>query len=153
VRISTYGSGTVTVILLKRQDVSENPSVVFSNTTLAVTGSTASLGTILVCVKSAASTNATLEKSTAGNLYHAQPFNNTAAAKYVTSYNLTTTPTVGTSTPAFTIIVPANGTVVVDQTIPIGFATGISYCITGAVTDADTTAVAVDDVHGLIVYS
>ena len=60
-------------------------------------------------------------------------------------FNMTTAPTVGTSTPIITIGVP-NGTTVELGTIAgvagFRFSTGISYCTTGAIGDTDATVIA-----------
>jgi hypothetical protein len=112
----------------------------------------ASGGPTLARVKAAASTNATSLKGSAGQLYGYALFNNTASAKFVKIYNKASAPTVGTDTPAFTIIVPASGGANVEWSMGIPLGTGVAYAITGAVADSDTTSTAADDVHGLILY-
>ena len=96
---------------------------------------------------SAATTNATLVKSTAGNVYGIWISNTSASTRYLKLYNLTVAPTVGTSTPAMTIAIPAGfcGDLNVG-THGISFTTGISLAITGAYADADTTAIAAGEV-------
>jgi hypothetical protein len=103
-------------------------------------------------VKAAASTNATSVKTSAGQVYGWALFNNTASAKFFKIYNKASSPTVGTDTPAFTIIIPASGgtNVAWPQGVPLG--TGIAFAITGAVGDSDTTSTAADDVHGVLLY-
>lgn len=103
-------------------------------------------------VISAASTNATLLKSTAGRVYGYQLSNTTAAWKFFKLHNLTTAPTVGTSAVAMVIAIPPNLSVAVEQTVPITFSTGISYSITNAYADNDTTAVAAGDVIGTVLW-
>lgn len=96
---------------------------------------------------SAATTNATNVKASAGTLYGLYATNNGAAARYLKLYNLATAPTVGTSTPVMTLMIPAGGGITVP--IPpqgINFSTGIAYALTGAITLADTTAVAASEV-------
>lgn len=93
-------------------------------------------------VNSAATTNATAVKASAGKLYSITASNTGAAVAYVKLYNLAVAPTVGTSTIVLTIPVPAGGTV----NIPFGaaglqFSTGIALSITNLGTDADATAV------------
>jgi hypothetical protein len=96
---------------------------------------------------SVATTNATSIKATAGTLWSIVVSNVNAAARFVKVYNLATAPTVGTSVPAFTIAVPANGTVTVSGGANgIRFATGISLAITVGAADSDTAAVAANDV-------
>jgi hypothetical protein len=100
---------------------------------------------------SAATTNATSTKTTAGSLFEITASNMSAAVKYVKLYNKASAPTVGTDVPVLTIPVPANGVV----SYEFGangkrFTTGIAFAITGAQAIADTTAVAAGDVqvHG-----
>lgn len=104
-------------------------------------------------ITAAAGTNATNVKATAGRVFGWTFYNNTAAIKVVRLYNLATAPTVGTSVPAYNVVIPPSSTV--SQTLPVGAAhtTGIAYSITGAIADLDTTAVAANDVIGCIFYS
>jgi hypothetical protein len=104
-------------------------------------------------INSAATTNATSIKASAGTLYSIAVSNVGAAAAFVKLYNLTTAPTVGTSTIALTIPVAASGVV----TIPFGsqgmrFGTGIALAITNLVADTDTTAIAAGQVKVLTSY-
>lgn len=127
--------------------ISGTPSVNGTPVTYATNGTTTS------SLNSAATTNATLVKSSAGIIYTIQANNTTAAAKYLRLYNLTTAPTVGTSTPVMVITIPAASSI----TVPIGlvglkFSTGISYAITNAAAYLDATAVAAGDVQLLINY-
>jgi hypothetical protein len=116
--------------------------------THAVTGSGNFLtapgpGTTLNSV-SAATTNATLIKSTAGNLTELTVFNPTAALVYVKLYNKTSAPTVGTDVPVLTIPVPVNGMISLNfGTQGKRFATGISFAITAGPLATDVAAVAV----------
>lgn len=110
-------------------------------------------GTAIAKILTAATTNATLVKSTAGRLYGYVLTNTTAATKFVRLYNLTTAPTVGTSVPVMVVAVPPNNTVVAEMTIPVAFATGISYAVTGAFADLDATVVAAGDVVGALLYA
>ena len=115
--------------------------------TTAVTGTTLPVTPTTTFTNSAASTNATLIKSTAGTLWSAVVSNVAASARYLKFFNLTTAPSVGTSVPVFTVLVPAGGTVVVEGGANgIRFGAGISLAITGAAGDLDTTAIAAGDV-------
>lgn len=155
-RVSTYGSGTVTAVPYLREGISESPGVVIQGnvtTNSPVANGALVIGGTIARVKTVAGTNATLIKAGAGNIYSAQFFNNSAAAKFVKFYNKNTAPTVGTDTPAFTLIVPANSNITFYPPIAVRLVTGISYAITGAIADTDTTATAVDDVHGYIMYA
>lgn len=101
-------------------------------------------------VSAAASTNATLAKASAGDIFHIEATNTTAALKFLKIYNKASAPTVGTDTPVLTIpLQPSNVPTV--RTFPKGmyFSTGIAYAITGAAADADTTALVAGDVVGV----
>lgn len=103
-------------------------------------------------IKAAASTNSTNLKVSAGVVLGYALYNNTASAKAFKFYDKATAPTVGTDTPAFTVIIPASGGANIEFSSGIPFSTGIGYGITGATADADTTATAVDDVHGMVLW-
>lgn len=103
-------------------------------------------------VKAAATTNATSLKASAGVVLSYALYNNTASAKYFKFYNKASAPTVGTDTPLFDIIIPASGGANIDFANGVPFSTGIAFAITGGVADSDTTATAVDDVHGVVVW-
>lgn len=106
-------------------------------------------------VSSAATTNATSAKASAGDVHVIYASNTTAALKYLKLYNKASAPTVGTDTPVLTIpMAPSNTPTRVEFPFGMYFATGIAYALTGAAADADTTALAAGDVVGLnIVYS
>lgn len=104
-------------------------------------------------VQSAASTNATVVKASAGRVMGWHLTNTSAAVKVVHLHNLTVAPTVGTSVPAYNIVLPAGATVNVSLPVGIAHATGISYSITGAITDLDNTAVAANEVVGAIYFA
>lgn len=103
---------------------------------------------------SAATTNATSVKGSAGNINSLVVANASAAAKYFKLYNLATAPTVGTSTPIMTVLVPAGQTVAIPCG-PFGIrcSTGIAYALTGGITVADTTAVALSDLAVSMSYT
>ena len=104
-------------------------------------------------LNSAATTNATSVKATAGTLYTLAVSNSGAAAAFLKLYNLAVAPTVGTSVPVLTIPVPLSGVV----SLTLGetghrFATGIALAITNLVADSDTTAVAAAQVKVALDY-
>lgn len=102
-------------------------------------------------INSAASTNGTVIKASAGTLYNIT-CSNSGTVAYVKFYNSTTV-TVGTTTPAITITVPASGTVNIPFAVQgMRFGTGICLGITGAATDSDTTAVTAGQVKVLTSY-
>jgi hypothetical protein len=92
---------------------------------------------------SAASTNATSLKGSAGVLFAIYAINLNAAIRYLKFYNKASAPTVGSDTPVLTLPIPASAT-------GAGFrvrarhrdwpsATGIAYATTTGVGDADST--------------
>lgn len=98
---------------------------------------------------SAASTNATSLKASAGQLGLIIAINTNAAVRYLKLYNLATAPTVGTSTPVATIPIPGNTAGAgVAISIPGGlnFSTGIAYALTTGAADSDTGAVAANEI-------
>lgn len=93
-------------------------------------------------LNSAATTNATVVKASAGTAYAVSLSNTGASPVYLKLYNKATAPTVGTDIPILTIPVNA-GAVETHQFGNLGlrFTTGIGFAITGAAADADTTAI------------
>ena len=104
-------------------------------------------------IKSAATTNATSAKVGAATLKVLSLHNNSAAAKFVKFYDKASAPVVGTDVPVFTVALAVNES---RDLVAIGgiwqFTLGIAYAITNLVADTDTTAVALDDVHGSIAW-
>lgn len=98
---------------------------------------------------SAATTNATVVKASAGQVYSVQVFNVNAAARYLKLYNKATSPTVGTDVPVKTILIPGNtagaGTAL-KWTQGLAFSAGISFALTTGVADADVAAVAASEI-------
>lgn len=97
---------------------------------------------------SAASTNATSVKGSAGQVYEIMASNVNAAARYLKLYDKATAPTVGTDTPVWTLIIPGNtagGGIA--KSIPKGlvFTLGIAFALTTEATDAGTTGVAANE--------
>lgn len=157
-RVTAYTSGTVVAAyVLRSNPVGFAPTVVLSSGTLTTGGTvnpiaSASVATKLTNarVKAAATTNSTLVKAAAGNVYGWQLCNTTAAAKFFKWYNKATAPTVGTDTPVMTVLIPATGCTSWESSIGIAFSLGSGYGITGAVADTDATATAIDDVTGAV---
>lgn len=98
---------------------------------------------------SAATTNATVIKASAGQIGYIYATNVNAAIRYLKLYNKATTPTVGTDVPVATIGIPGNTAGAGGQfTVPAGieFTAGISFALTTEATDAGTTAVALNEI-------
>src|ERR1019366_5703316 len=93
----------------------------------------------------AASTNATNLKSSAGQVYSVDLFNNAAYPVYFKLYNTTSESACGAT--GLTKVVGTQAgtqhTVKTEEGWP--FSTGISYCLTKGIADADNTAVLVSD--------
>lgn len=97
---------------------------------------------------SAATTNATSVKPSAGQLYWVYVTNTNAAIRWLKFYNKASAPTVGTDVPVLVLGIPGNtagagGTVSI--TIGIQFTTGIAFATTTGVADADSAAVAANE--------
>jgi hypothetical protein len=127
-------------------------SPAISGTVTANTTETALIAPTVATLNSAATTNATSVKATAGNIYNIALSNNGAAAAFFKLYNKATAPTVGTDIPLDVITVGAGSYVNIDSARGIRFATGIAYAITNLIADADTTAVAAGQVKVHISY-
>ena len=97
-------------------------------------------------VLSAASTNATSAKASAGQVFGWYLYNDNAAERYFKLYNKASAPTVGTDTPVITIPIPAGSAANVFTETGIAFATGIAYAVTTAAADSDTGAVAANEI-------
>lgn len=125
-----------------------------ANNDVTVTGSVnlvgaTSGGDTLHSAVSAASTNATSVKGSAGQLYWVAVYNTNASPRYFKVYNKATSPTVGTDTPVLRFTIPGNtGGGGLNIAFPNGaaFATGIAYALTTGAADADTGAVAASEI-------
>lgn len=98
---------------------------------------------------SAATTNATVVKASAGQLYEIFVSSVNAAVRYLKLYDKATSPTIGTDTPIWTLAIPGNTAGAgFAKTIPNGltFTAGISFGLTTEATDAGTTAVAANEI-------
>lgn len=103
-------------------------------------------------IVSAATTNATIVKASAGRVLGWSLANTTAAWKYVKLHNQTTAPTAGAGV-VRTIAIPPNGSREMNMGGGIAFTTGIGLTITNAAADNDATAVAVGDVVGDLFFA
>lgn len=105
-------------------------------------------------LSSAATTNATSVKASAGDLFKIVGNNTTATKRYLKLYNKASAPTVGTDTPVLTLPLPGSAAFDISITAGYYFSTGIAFAITGAAADADTTAVVAGDIECLnLVYA
>jgi hypothetical protein len=91
------------------------------------------------------STNATVVKASAGQIYTMRAFNNSANIAYLKFYNKATTPTCNSDTVVDKVMIPASTSgagVVINSPVGTEYTTGIAYCVTAAFVDSDNTAVA-----------
>lgn len=167
VRATALTSGAATIYMRP------GPAAVFpsSTTTTATLGAgTAAVGlvyetvsatvatgpTLLVSrlASAAASTNATLVKSSAGRLMHISGYNAATSARYLRFSNLTTTPVPGTSAAYLAFALAPSAAFNIDFTAKgMNFSTGIGYWLSGGAADTDVTALTAADVVGLnIIY-
>lgn len=94
---------------------------------------------------SAATTNATSIKASAGQVYGYEIYNSNASVRYVKLYNKASSPVVGTDTPFRTIGVPANGRASFQTAMGLAMGTGIALATTTGIADTDSTAVGAND--------
>lgn len=160
IRISTAFTGAATgVRAVAEMETQIISSEVPSTQTVSVSGtpnvnlSTTNAPTVAT-LNSAATTNATSVKATAGRLWTIAWSNQNAAARFLKLYNKASAPTVGTDIPVMVIPMAANSFNVADfNTFGAQFGTGIACAITGAIGDADTTAVTAGDTKLFINYT
>lgn len=98
-------------------------------------------------LNSAAGTNATSLKNTAGLVGFISVNNTTITPKYFRLFNKASAPTVGTDIPFLVVTIPASSSKEVPYSNGLEFAAGIAYAITGGATTTDSTAVAAGDVQ------
>lgn len=123
------------------------------NVMATATTTDSSLGCYII---SAASTNSTNCKGSAGNFYGLRIINTTSTIYYLRLYNLASAPTCSSAT-GFIESIPiphATGTgagIVDTSNLPIGYTTGIGYCLTGGSSSTDNTNAATG-LFGVIKY-
>lgn len=113
---------------------------------LALAGGIPSVARLL---SSAATTNSTLVKASAGRLFAVQGYNASGTVAYLKIYNKATAPTIGTDVPVKTIALPATTIFALDWPLGLYFPLGIGFGLTTAVADNSTAAVAAADILGL----
>ncbi len=115
-----------------------------SGTITANLGPTTIGGLTTFHLASAGSTNATVVKNSAGQLYGWYIYNSNAAARKIAFHNASSTPTAGASI-YFTLMIPALGGANVEFSQGLVFSTGISITTVTGLADNDTTGVASND--------
>ncbi len=152
VRLSAFTSAGAHKVLIAGSSSKVEPTPVAQIAgTVPVTTTTPSGSAI--SVTTTASTNASIQKSTAGNLFEISVSNATATAAAAKFYNKTSAPTVGTDVPVLTIPIPAYTTTAYNfGALGKRFTSGIAMAITANTVASDTTAaVAGVQVHGTYV--
>lgn len=168
-RVSTYGSGTVTISgTLKRGGVAPITTS-FPSSSQTYSQGASTLAVLAFEAKhdgsnyqrdaftqsssripsAAATTNATSAKASAGFLHAVSGYNAAAAVRYLKLYNKASAPTVGTDTPVLTIALAPSAAFRAEWAKGRYFSTGIAYALTTGAADADTGALTLADVVGL----
>ncbi len=102
---------------------------------------------------SAASTNATSVKGSAGVVSTIIASNTSTSNRFLKFYNKASAPTVGTDTPLWTVLIPAGGGLALNLQPGIGCTTGIGAAITVGAADNDTAAVGAGEVIVNLLYA
>lgn len=98
---------------------------------------------------SAATTNATSVKASAGQVFWVYATNTNASPRYLKLYNKASAPTVGTDTPVLTLLIPGNTVGAgfhLQSPLGLAFGTGIAFALTTGVADADATGVGANEI-------
>jgi hypothetical protein len=127
-------------------------SITVDGTVTANLAPTTSGGLSVHRTLSAASTNATSVKASAGQVYGWYVTNSNSSPRYVKLYDKASAPTVGSDTPKMTILVPGSGGANVEFSMGIPFPSGIAFAMTTGAADADTGAVASNEVILNLLY-
>lgn len=161
-RIQSAGSGTSTWaakfqqenLLVYEADYNRADNVTVNSTPVQPSATLALIPATGTKIISAATTNATLCASGNKGIVLLTLTNTGASAAYFKVYNKATAPTVGTDTPVWIYCIPAGQSI--SPPLPaFGLRSGtlgLGYAITGGAADADTTAVAANQVIGSIFY-
>ena len=98
-------------------------------------------------MKSAATTNATIVRAAATVIGSLEAENRSASIRYLKIYNKATAPVVGTDTPLWTIMLPANSVRAVSiPAFGLRLSAGFALAITAGLNDNDVAAVAADEI-------
>lgn len=102
-------------------------------------------------VSATTGSNETLVKASAATLFGVHLYNNAQTGMYLKLYNLSSAPTIGTSTPIFTVGVSPGAARDV-HLFGMPSSIGLGYTITAGITSTSTTGAAANDLVGLIEY-
>ena len=101
-------------------------------------------------IVSAATTNLTTAKASAGKVTAVAFFNNSASIRYVKFYDHAS-PTVGSTTPVARFMIPASSGFNLSG-LTMSFATAIKYAIVNGIADSDATAIGASEVLANVLY-
>lgn len=148
------GSGATTAATVRTVLATDSPGIIATGTPQASSASILSTqgpGTTPSRINSAATTNATNLKASAGRMFGVSVFNTAGYNVFLKFYDKASAPTVGTDTPVWTIPVQAGGGFAEEFTgAPFPFTLGIAYAITKLQPDSDTTVVVAGDLTGSV---
>jgi hypothetical protein len=136
------GSGTVEFSTIPRTMAANGAAQVSTWSVSTIPTTTGGHSTFHLA--SAGSTNATVVKASAGQLYGWMITNTTSSFTYLAFHNTASTPTAGSSV-FFKIGIPASGGANVEFTNGIAFSSGIAITTVTGAADNNTTAVAAND--------
>jgi hypothetical protein len=157
VRATAHTSGTATWKIQRGSYATEPiPAAQISGTqpvSGAVTATVTPATPTAYHLSSAATTNATAVKASAGTVYGITVSNANAAARYLKLYNKATAPTVGTDIPILTVPIPATGLASVNfGALGHRLSTGIGIALTTGMAYTDATAVALNEIEVTMAY-
>lgn len=141
---ATSDAGTFSLIALFKRLLSKLTSGITVSLSAAASG-----GATPYHLVSAASTNATVVKASAGTLKGIHAFNINASPRYLKFYDTASTPTAGSGTVKRTVLIPGNtsggGASLKLPPEGINFASGIAFVTVTGIADTDATAVAANE--------
>ncbi len=158
INVTAYGSGTISlsIALLCANPlvnlVYQGAGYINSNAWAVYQVPIGSSNLSTARIQSASGTNATSVKTTSGSIYDMDLGNNGTTDVWFKIYNKASAPTVGTDTPIWSVYVPKGTARSYTSDYPIGFSSGLAYAITGGAADSDTTAVAANQLTGVLNY-
>lgn len=151
IRISTAFTGAATGVRAIAQLCKDYFAADMNNSVVAtISGTTAPT---VHTLNSAATINATSVKATAGRVYTVTLSNQNASARFFKLYQKASAPVPTSDIPVLVVPVAANSHVILDFGVfGLQVQTGIAYCVTGAIGDADSTVITAGDFKVNIQY-
>lgn len=148
----TYTNGNVARLQLDASgNLKVNCTGCSSASSVNLTGATSG-GLTMSHLVTAATNNATSLKASAGQLYGASVYNNAAYPVYLKFSNIASAPTCGTTSVVYEVAAQAGTEREVHTDVGLAFSTGIGYCVTKGIADADNTSVAASDATIDLIY-